>query len=59
MGMKEIKSGIFPKNGNKIMVAIFEDADNAMKALQVQHPDFVLSIPGNNHAKFILSLLDM
>ncbi len=57
MGVKETKSGVLPKNGDRIIAAIFEDADCAMKALQVKHPHFVLSIPGNNHAKFILSLL--
>lgn len=57
IGVKEAKVGIMPKNGERIMIAIFEDPDSATKALQVKNPHFTLSIPGNNHAKFILSLL--
>ncbi len=57
MGVTETKTGVMPKNGERIMVAIFEDSDRAMNALQIKHAKFVLSIPGNNHAKFILSLL--
>ena len=57
MGVGETKTGVIPKTGERVMIAVFDSADNAMKALQFKHPHFVLSIPGNNHAKFILSLL--
>ncbi len=57
MGVTETKAGVMPKNGERVMVAVFEDSESAMNALQIKHAMFVLSIPGNNHAKFILSLL--
>ena len=57
IGVKETKSGVMSKTGERVMIAVFENSESAVKALQVKHPHFVLSIPRNNHARFILTLL--
>ncbi len=59
IGACDVKGGRIPRTGEEVMVAIFESADTAMKALHFKHPHFALSIPRNNHAKFILTVLQM
>lgn len=57
LGAQDIKVGRMSKTGEDIMIAIFNTPDGAVKALHMKHPLFSLSIPRNNHAKFIISLL--
>lgn len=57
IGAYDVKGGRIPRTGEEVTVAIFEYAETAMKALQFKHPHFTLSIPRNDHARFILSLL--
>lgn len=45
------------KSGEEVVIAIFSNEETAIQALQTKHSFFSLSIPRNNHAKFILSLL--
>lgn len=56
-GLVELKTGKMTKTGEEVVVAIFSNEETAMQALQIKHSFFSLSIPRNNHAKFILSLL--
>lgn len=56
-GLVELKTGKMVKTGEEVVVAIFSNEETAMQALQIKHSLFSLSIPRNNHAKFILSLL--
>lgn len=46
------------KTGEEVTVAIFNCQEAAMQALKIKLlPQLSLSIPRNNHAKFILSML--
>lgn len=56
-GILDVKSGKMTKTGEEVTIAVFTDQDAAMQALQTKHSYFSLSIPRNNHAKFILSML--
>ena len=57
MGAKGFKTGRMTKSGEKIMIVIFDTPESALIALQSKHPLFSLSIPRNNHSKFIMTLL--
>ena len=57
MGAFDFKGGKISRTGEEVTVAVFDTPDTAMKALHFKHPHFALSIPRNNHAKFILTLL--
>ena len=59
MGAQDFKGGVVPRTGEDVMVTIFDSPESAIKALQFKHPHYTLSIPRNNHAKFILSLLQV
>ena len=56
-GLMDLKMGKMNKTGEEVVVAVFSNEEVAMQALQIKHSLFSLSIPRNNHAKFILSLL--
>jgi hypothetical protein len=58
-GLLDIKTGKMAKTGEEVVVAIFNDEDTAVQALKQKHSDFTLSIPRNNHAKFILTMLQL
>ena len=45
------------KTGEEVTIAIFNSQDAAVQALQIKLPHLSLSIPRNNHAKFILTML--
>lgn len=45
------------KSGEEVTIAVFATQDAAMQALQVKQAQLSLSIPRNNHAKFILTML--
>ena len=57
VGAMDILGGRINKTGEEVLIATFPSPETAMKALQMQNMPFTLSIPRNNHAKFILSLL--
>ena len=57
VGALDIKGGRITKTGEEVLIAAFPSPEIAVKALQMQNMPFTLSIPRNNHAKFILSLL--
>ena len=59
MGLQDFKAGRLSKTGEEVLVAVFSSPETAIKALHIKHPHFTLSIPRNNHAKFILSLLQV
>lgn len=54
-----MKFGKMNKTGEEVVVAIFNSEETAMQALKIKHSVFTLSIPRNNHAKFILNLLQL
>lgn len=56
-GLVDIKTGKMAKTGEEVVVAIFNSEETAVQALKMKHSVFTLSIPRNNHAKFILSML--
>lgn len=58
-GLLDVKTGKMAKTGEEVVVAIFSDEESAMQALKMKHSDFTLSIPRNNHAKFILNMLQL
>ena len=58
-GLLEVKTGKMSKTGEEVVVAVFSDESAAAQALQTKHSLFSLSIPRNNHAKFILNMLQM
>ena len=58
-GLIDVKTGKMSKTGEEVIVAIFSDEGTAVQALQTKHSLFSLSIPRNNHAKFILNMLQM
>jgi len=55
----DTKTGVMSKSSERVMIAIFDDSETAVKALQIKHTHFTLGIPGSNHAKCILSLLNL
>lgn len=57
IGALDITGGRINKTGEEVLIAMFPSPDVAIKALQMHNMPFTLSIPRNNHAKFILSLL--
>ena len=57
LGAQDIKGGRINKTGEEVLIATFPSPDMAVKVLQMQNMPFTLSLPRNNHAKFILSLL--
>lgn len=52
-----VKSGKMAKSGEEVTIAIFGNHEAAMHALQLKLAHLSLSIPRNNHAKFILTML--
>lgn len=58
-GLLDVKTGKMNKTGEEVVVAVFSNEETAMQALQMKHSLFSLSIPRNNHAKFILNLLQI
>lgn len=58
-GLVDMKFGKMNKTGEEVVVAIFNSEETAMQALKIKHSVFTLSIPRNNHAKFILNLLQL
>lgn len=54
-----MKTGKMVKTGEEVVVAVFSNEETAMQALKAKHSVFTLSIPRNNHAKFILNMLQL
>ena len=56
-GLVKVQSAKMTKGNEEVTVAVFGDHESAMQALQVKLTHVALSIPRNNHAKFILTML--
>ena len=58
-GVQDVINGKMIKTGEEVTIAVFDCQDTATQALQMKHVHFSLSIPRNNHAKFIMTMLPM